>query len=210
MKKKIKKYIQTDLLPYFIQLFVRFAYLTSKKTFHHPKDELSKDTYIFSIWHGDLLMQAFNYLKFKPDGKVRAIISEHRDGITIRKTIEHLGIGSFSGSSTRGGAKALIGALKALKKGTDVALTPDGPKGPSYSIADGVVMLSQKTKTKILPLSTISSSYWQMKSWDKFIIPKPFGEIRFYIGEPFDVEGLGMDEAKELIRSKMMENQLDK
>jgi len=210
MKKKIFKYLEIKVIPFILQLFVRFIYLTSKKTFHHPKDELSNDNYIFSMWHGDLLMQSFNYLKYKNNGKVRAIISEHRDGITIRKTVEHLGIGSFSGSSTRGGAKALIGAIKALKNGIDVAITPDGPKGPIYSIADGVVVLSQKTKTRILPISTIPTSYWQMKSWDKFIVPKPFGEIHFYIGEPFDLEGLAMEEAKELIKTKMMENQLDK
>jgi len=210
MKKKIKKYIQTDLLPYFIQLFVRFIYLTNKKTYHYPQDGIPSDNFIVCMWHGDLLMQPFNYLNFKKDGNVRAIISEHRDGITIRKTVEHLGIGSFSGSSTRGGAKALIGAIKALKNGTDVAITPDGPKGPIYTIADGVVVLSQKTKAKILPFSSIPNSYWKMRSWDKFIIPKPFGKIDFYIGEPFDVDGLDMEDAKKIITTKMMVNQLEK
>jgi lysophospholipid acyltransferase (LPLAT)-like uncharacterized protein len=210
MKKIFKKYIQTDLLPFFIQLFVRFIYLTNKKTYHQPKDGIPKDNFIVCMWHGDLLMQPFNYLNFKKDGDVRAIISEHRDGITIRRTVEHLGIGSFSGSSTRGGAKALIGAIKALKSGTDVAITPDGPKGPIYSVADGIVMISQKTKAKILPFSCVPTKYWTMKSWDKFIIPKPFGTIDFYIGEPFDLNGLEMDEAKKLIQEKMMENQIEK
>jgi lysophospholipid acyltransferase (LPLAT)-like uncharacterized protein len=210
MKKKFKQYLQTVLLPFFIQLLVRFIYITNKKTFHTPKNGIPKDNFIVCMWHGDLLMQPFNYLNFKKNGDVRAIISEHRDGITIRKTVEYLGIGSFSGSSTRGGAKALIGAIKALKSGTDVAITPDGPKGPIYSIADGVVVLSQKTKAKILPFSCIPSKYWTMGSWDKFIIPKPFGELDFYIGEPFDVESLELEEAKEKILSKMMEKQLDK
>ena len=162
------------------------------------------------MWHGDLLMQPLNYRHFKPTGNIKVIVSEHRDGETIRKVVEYLGIGALSGSSTRGGAKALIGAIKALKSGIDVAITPDGPKGPIYNVADGIVLLSQKTKTKILPFSCIPTKYWQFKSWDKFIVPKPFGKIDFYIGEPFDIEGLTMEDAKKLISTKMRENQLQK
>ncbi len=210
MKKKIFKYIQIHIVPYLMQLFVRFIYLTNKKVYHHPQN-IDNHSYIVAFWHGDLLMQPLHYNKFRPNGYLKAIISEHRDGETIRKIVRYLGIGSFDGSSTRGGAKALIGAIKALKKNdADVGITPDGPKGPIYSIADGIVAISKKTKAKILPFSSIPSSYWQMKSWDKFIIPKPFGTIDFYIGEPFDVEDLEMEDAKKLIYDKLMENQLEK
>lgn len=192
-------------------MFVRFIYLTNKKTYHYPVNYNPKDeNFIVAMWHGDLLMQPLNYRYFKPDGKIKVIVSEHRDGETIRKVVDYLGVGALSGSSTRGGAKALLGAIKALKGGTDVAITPDGPKGPIYSIADGIVVIAQKTKSKILPFSSIATSYWQFKSWDKFIVPKPFGKIDFYIGEPFSLNELDIDDAKELIFNKMMENQLTK
>ena len=71
-------------------------------------------------------------------------------------------------------------------------------------------MIAQKTNKKILPFSCIPSKYWQIKSWDKFIIPKPFGTIDFYIGEPIDVMGMNMDEAKALILERMNESQLTK
>jgi len=210
MKKKIFKYIQINIVPFIMQFFVRLIYLTNKKIYHHPQN-LGDHSYIIAFWHGDLLMKPLHYNNFRPNGYMKAIISEHRDGATIRKIVKYLGTGSFDGSSTRGGAKAMIGAIKALKNNTaDVAITPDGPKGPIYSIADGIVAISQKTKAKILPFSSIPSSYWQMKSWDKFIVPKPFGTINFYIGEPFDVEDLEMEDAKKLIHDKLMENQLDK
>jgi len=210
MKKKLKKFIQTKLLPYFLQLFVRLIYLTNKKTYHYPKDQQQDKSIIVAMWHGDLLMQPLNYRHFRPNGKIKVIVSEHRDGETIKKVVEHLGVGSLSGSSTRGGAKALIGALKALKKGIDVAITPDGPKGPIYSVADGIVVIAQKTKANIMVHSCIPSSYWQLKSWDKFIVPKPFGTIDFYISEPFTLDGLDMEKAKELIKNKMKKNQLEK
>ncbi len=162
------------------------------------------------MWHGDLLMQPLNYRNFKPNGNIKVIVSEHRDGETIRKVVNHLGVGALSGSSTRGGAKALLGAIKAIRNGIDVAITPDGPKGPIYGIAEGIVVIAQKTNSKILPFSCIPTSYWQLKSWDKFIVPKPFGTIDFYIGEPFSIESLDMEESKKLIHDKMMENQLQK
>lgn len=210
MKKKIFQYLQTQIMPYLLQLMVRFIYLTNKKVYHYPKDIDEDENIIVAMWHGDLLMQPLNYRHFRKKGTIKVIVSEHRDGETIRKVVDYLGVGALSGSSTRGGAKALIGAIKALKNGIDVAITPDGPKGPLYSVADGIVAISQKTKAKILPFSSVASKYWQLKSWDKFIIPKPFGTIDFYIGEPFDLEGLEVADAKKLIYEKLMENQLKK
>lgn len=209
MKQKIKHYFQTIIFPFIMQLIVRFIYLTNKKVFYHANIDQSKN-YVVAFWHGDLLMQPFNYQKLRPNSEVRAMISEHRDGESIQKTVAFLGIGSIAGSSSKGGAKALITAIKTLKKGVDVAITPDGPRGPIYSVADGIVAISQKTKAQILPFSSKPSKYWKLRSWDKFIVPKPFGTIEFYIGEPFNVDGLDMEEARELIFNKMMENQLDK
>ena len=206
MKRKINKYLQITLVPYILYLITRFIYLTNKKTFHFPKN-IPNEPIIASFWHGHILMQPFVFREFR-GGKdtFKAIISTHSDGESIARMVELLGVGSVRGSSTRGGAKALIGAIKELKEGGDLAITPDGPKGPIYSVADGVVAISQKTKSKILVFSYTASKYWQLKSWDKFIVPKPFGELNFYVSEPFDVENLSMEEAKILIKEKMMEN----
>ena len=127
MKKKILGYIQVNILPFILQLLVRFIYLTNKKNFHYPAP-MDDETFILTMWHGDLLMQPLNYRKFKKNGITKVIVSEHRDGETIRKVVEYLGVGALSGSSTRGGAKALLGAIKSIKKGIDVAITPDGPR----------------------------------------------------------------------------------
>ena len=210
LKKILHSYAQRKLLPYVLQLFVRLIYLTNKKTFHYPTNGVQKKNVIVSMWLGDLLMQPLNYRHFKKDGIIKVIVSEHRDGETIRKVVEYLGVGALQGSSTRGGAKALIGAIKSLKNGIDVAITPDGPKGPIYSVADGIVVIAQKTNSKILCFSSVPSNYWQLKSWDKFIIPKPFSKIDFYIGEPFSVDDLTLTQAKELIKTNMMKNQLKK
>jgi lysophospholipid acyltransferase (LPLAT)-like uncharacterized protein len=204
LKKRIKHYIQLNVLPFIIQLIVRFIYLSNKKVFHHP-EKSDNEPFILAMWHGDLLMQAFNYRVLKPHGEVKVIVSEHRDGETIRKVVSYLGVGGLQGSSTRGGAKALIGAIKAIKKGTDVAITPDGPQGPIYSIADGIVLLAQKTNSKIICCASKPTKYWEFNSWDKFKVPKPFGKIDFYTSEAIDISNLELEDAKILIKTKLEE-----
>jgi lysophospholipid acyltransferase (LPLAT)-like uncharacterized protein len=202
MNRKFKHFIQVIVLPYVLSLLVRFIYLTNKKVFHHP-EIVPNEPFILAMWHRQLLMQAFNYRKFKKTGTLKAIISEHRDGQTINKILSYIGVGSIGGSSTRGGAKALLKAISAIKNNVDVAITPDGPKGPIYEVASGIVAISHKTNATILPCKIVASKYWQASSWDKFIIPKPFGKIDFYIGEPFSIEGLSIEESKELIKLKL-------
>lgn len=201
----MKLFLVTKVVPFIMQLIVRFIYLTNKKVFHHAKVN-EDESYIVAFWHGELLMQPFNYQHLRPKGKVSAMISEHKDGEAITKTVEYLGIDSIRGSSSRGGAKALIGAIKELKGGDDIAITPDGPRGPRHSVADGIVAIHKKTNAKILVFNCKPTKYWQFKSWDKFIVPKPFGTLEFFIQEPLCLEGLEMEEAKELVREKMLIN----
>ena len=150
-------------------------------------------------------MQPLNYQNFAPNKDIKVIVSQHRDGETIRKTVEFLGIGSISGSSTRGGAKALIGAIKTLKNNINVAITPDGPKGPIYSIANGIVAIAQKADVKIIVCRIKATKYWQFNSWDRFIVPKPFGRIDFYMSQPFDVANMQIEDAKAKIKQKFDE-----
>ena len=204
----MKLFLVTKIVPFIMQILVRLIYLTNKKVFHHPK--INKDeSYLVAFWHGELLMQPFNYQRLKPHGKVSAMISEHKDGEAITRTVEYLGIHSVRGSSSKGGAKALISAIKEIKGGDDIAITPDGPRGPRHSVADGIVAISQKTNAKILVFNCKPTKYWQFNSWDKFIVPKPFGTLEFFIDEPLDISGLEVDEAKELIKEKMLVNAME-
>jgi lysophospholipid acyltransferase (LPLAT)-like uncharacterized protein len=196
------KKLQKTIAPYILYLIVKFIYATNKKVYHHPKDD--KEPFILCMWHGDLLSQIFNYGHFRKAWVIKALISENRDGEMIAKIAKLFNCGSIRGSSSKGAAKVLINTLKELKIGNDIAITPDGPRGPRYSIADGIVAISQKSGKNIRCFNSIPSRYWQFKSWDKFVLPKPFGKIDFYISEPFSVQNLSLDEAKELIKSKML------
>ena len=204
--KRLLRYLQITVLPFILQLFIRFIYLSSKKTFHLPKKELKDKSYLIAFWHGELIMQPFNFKKLRKKQKISAMISEHRDGEAITRTVQYLGINSLRGSSTRGGVKALIGAIKELKAGNDIAITPDGPKGPRHSVADGIVLIAQKTNTKILFLNVKVDNYWHFKSWDKFVIPKPFSKIDFYISEAYSLDSMENEDAKSFVQEKLLIN----
>jgi len=204
MWKKFKK----NIAPYFLYLIVKFIYATNKKVFHHPKSD-DKEPFIVCMWHADLMSQPFNYFAFRQNGIVKAMISENRDGEIITKLVSNLKIGAIRGSSSKGAAKVLISALRELKNGNDIAITPDGPRGPRYSVADGIVIIAQKSGKKIRCFNSIPSKYWQFNSWDKFVLPKPFGKIDFYISEPFSVDNLELDKAKKLIRDRMIKYSLE-
>ena len=201
----MKNYFKFNILPLILYLLVRVIYFTNKKVFHHPKLDES-EAFIFVAWHGDLVSCPINYFKNRPNGKVKTMISQSKDGEIISKIYAFFGVESIRGSSSKGATKALISTIKEIKSGCDVALTPDGPRGPIFSIADGVIAIAQKSGAKIVVLNSQPSKYWQFNSWDKFILPKLFGRIDFYMSEPYDISNLEFEEARNFIKNKMLLN----
>lgn len=207
MRKRFLRGLALWILPLIGSLLIRLIYSTSKKRFHLPSS-IPQEPVIFASWHGNLLMQPYLYYHFRTLPKAKVIISEHFDGQIIAGVIKFFGLESIHGSSTRGGAKVLIQALKSLAEGYDIGITPDGPKGPRFSVSDGIVIMAQKRHTKVIVFHYQPSSYWELSSWDKFVVPKPFGTLDFYASEPIDLVGLEMEEAKELLISQLMEHTL--
>ena len=203
MLKKSLRFLATFLVPIIGSLLIRFLSLTNKKIFHAP-ESLGEETFIMACWHGELLMIPYAYTKYRKTPHVKLLISEHFDGNLIAKTLGFFAFGTIRGSSTRGGAKALITAIKEIRNGYDLGITPDGPKGPRYKVQDGIIVMAQKTKTKIALVEIKPSSYWQLNSWDKFVIPKPFGIINYYISDLIDVNDLELEEAKILIEEGLL------
>ena len=201
----MKNYFKFSVLPYILYLLIKLIYLTNRKTFHHPKLN-ENEAFIFVAWHGDLVSCPVNYFNARPNGKVKTMISQSKDGEIISKVYSVFGIESIRGSSSKGATKALISTIKEIKSGNDVALTPDGPRGPRFSIADGVIAIAQKSGAKIVVLNSQPSKYWQFNSWDKFVLPKPFGRIDFYMSEPYDIVNLEFEEARDFIKNKMLLN----
>ncbi len=197
--KKLFRTLAIVIAPVLASLFIRLLYSTNKKVFHGPK-YLADENFIMACWHGELLMIPYAYTKYRKNPNVKLIISEHFDGNLIAKTLGFFGFGTIRGSSTRGGAKALIESIKSIKSGYDLGITPDGPKGPRHEVHDGIVVMAQKAKVKIVLVSIKPSSFWQLNSWDKFVIPKPFGIINYYISDLIDIQDMNQEKAKKMIK----------
>lgn len=188
------------ILPY----FVRFEFRISSEVL----DKIAgNQVFIVAFWHGELLLQSLICNKFlNRHQKVSVLISQHFDGELIARVIQYFGINALRGSSSKGGAKALLEAIKKIKQNEYIIITPDGPSGPYHSVADGIVLLAQKSKVPIVISRVLYQSFWEFKSWDKFKIPKPFSKVICVIKEPLNIESLTLEEAKNLIQSKMEED----
>ncbi|BCX79706.1 hypothetical protein LBC_11680 [Campylobacter sp. 19-13652] len=169
-------------MPFLAALVLRLIYITCKKEF--KGDPIDDRGSVVVFWHGRLAMMSFIYAKFwrRKDGlqkSAKVIISDHKDGEFIVRVIEYFGIGTIRGSSSKGGVRAVAQALKELKSGVDVIITPDGPRGPRHSVALGAAAIAIKAKAPVYALNYEADRFWQFKSWDKMILPKPFSKITF-------------------------------
>lgn len=133
---------------------------------------------IFALWHGELLPLLWH----QRGENVAIVISEHRDGEIIARIAEVLGYATVRGSSSRGGSRALIGLMREIDAGRDGAITPDGPRGPARVFAPGAAVAAQRTGALIAPIRASASRAWRLRSWDRFLIPKPFARVRVSFG----------------------------
>jgi len=136
--------------------------------------------FVFSLWHGHLLPLLWHH---RGEGVV-VLISEHRDGELVARAAASLGFGLIRGSTTRGAGRALISMVRTLQEGKEIAITPDGPKGPARRYAPGALVAAQRADALILPVVAVAERAWRLRSWDRFMIPKPFSRITVAYGDP--------------------------
>lgn len=140
--------------------------------------------FLFLLWHETLLPLLWHH---QAQG-VAIVVSEARDGQYLAELATRLGYQCVAGSSTRGGVRALLAAVRTLEGGTPVAFTPDGPRGPRRAIKSGILAAAQRTGSAILPIHAVANRAWRLQSWDRFMIPKPFARVRIGYGPPFSVD----------------------
>lgn len=167
---------------------------------------------ILAFWHGRILMLPGIYDKALRSGterRVTALISQHGDGRMIASAVKMLKVDSVAGSSTRGGARGLLGLLTQVKAGSDIGITPDGPRGPIWEVKPGIIHVAQTTGLPILPFTYSAQKYWTFGSWDKMILPKPFSKAVAMLGEPFyvskDLDEQGVEAARLELQRKLIE-----
>lgn len=135
---------------------------------------------IYVLWHGNLLPLLWSHR----DRDIAVIISEHSDGEIIARIAHSLGFRTVRGSTSRGAARALLGACREVEAGHDLAVTVDGPRGPAGTVAPGSPMIAHRTGAAMVPVSAWTGRAWRLKSWDRFMIPKPFARVTVAYDNP--------------------------
>ncbi len=163
------------------------------------------ENYIGALWHNRLLIFPLVLRRFFPHRRGAALISASRDGDLLTDAIERFGFDVVRGSSSRMGASAILQLTNILSSGRDVVITPDGPRGPVYELGPGIIFLAQKSGAAVLPMNLEYSSCWRLKSWDKFIVPRPFAKVRVRIGEPHHARSTSTPEEFEAERLRLQD-----
>ena len=184
---KFKRNVFINLAPRIIYFFIWIIFLTCKKSF--SKTNLTNEPCVVLFWHGRLALMSFAYVYWwrngqNPQRRAKVMISDHKDGEIIARVISFFSIDAIRGSSSKGAVKALAQSFRELKSGI-------------------AVVIAQKQNAPIQILNYEASKFWQLKSWDKMIIPKPFSEISYTLSPPFSVTDMALEDARELIKKEM-------
>lgn len=139
---------------------------------------------IIAFWHNRLAMMPICWPSQEP---FHMLISSHPDGQLVARAIAHFGIGAVAGSSTRGGSDALRTLVRTLKSGESIGITPDGPRGPRMRAGEGAVALARLSGAPVLPVSVSVSRRKVLGTWDRLIVPLPFGRGAVVWGNPINV-----------------------
>lgn len=163
---------------------------------------------IFVTWHGRSLLPA---VVFRNKG-YWALISLSRDGEIQNSVFQRFGFQTIRGSTGRGGVRGALQMARKVKEGGVLAFTPDGPRGPTHKVQLGVILMAEKSGAPIIPFSTSSNRRWLMKSWDSYMIPKPFARCPFLLGEPIYIPANLNEERREAYAAQlaMAINRLEK
>ena len=154
---------------------------------------------IYCFWHQAMIPSAYHFRNMQ----IGIMISRSFDGEVIAQIVEKLGFRPVRGSSSRGGAEALIAMRQELELGHPAVFTADGPRGPLYVAKPGAVMLASKTGYKICSFHVAVERAWILKSWDRMMVPKPFSRASFYITSPIAVPSTATDEELEEWRRRV-------
>lgn len=160
--------------------------------------------FVLCFWHGRLLMMPCSWRRAVP---IHMLISQHRDGQLIARTVGHFGIMTAAGSSTRGGAGAVRHMVKAIRAGECVGVTPDGPRGPRMRAGGGIADIARLAGVPVIPATFSARRRRVLSTWDRFVVPSPLSGGVFVWGEPVeiarDADAAAVEAARQTIEDRL-------
>lgn len=137
----------------------------------------------FTLWHNRLFITAEIFRRYRQGRPIYALISPSKDGAWLEAFFSLVGIQAVRGSSSKLGREAVTALVDVMRAGNDIGITPDGPRGPIYEFKAGGLLVARRVQAPLLLLGCAYESSWQLSSWDRFHLPRPFSRVRVYCNE---------------------------
>ncbi|OHB36344.1 MAG: hypothetical protein A2Y08_00360 [Planctomycetes bacterium GWA2_40_7] len=202
--EKIKYFLAGVLGAIFIRILFSTVKIEEKPVGCPQQFKSQGKNVIYAYWHAFMLIPGY----IARNLGIKVLISRHMDGEYITHISGQLGFDAVRGSTTRGGVEALLNMVRNTNRGTSFIITPDGPRGPRFIVQPGIIFLAQKTGFPIIPVSLGLTSYWELPSWDRFRIPKPFSKAMIIYGDPLAIpsklEKPEIEEYRELLEKVLI------
>ena len=207
-------WIQFRLVPLLGAHIVKLLHYTLRARFEgfEAVDRLVREDHriILAFWHRRLLAMplAYPWVRRFEDGRpcgISILSSDSKDGERSAATWRWFGIHAVRGTATEDGAKALVRMIRAVREGWDFGITPDGPRGPLMELKPGVVALARKTGAWIVPVTLAFDRQFELKTWDRMVIPLPFATCTIRYGVPYKLAPKAEDGAEGLRLQREMD-----
>ena len=130
------------------------------------------------LWHNRLFLAAEIVRRYRGGSVPYALVSASQDGAWLTAFFSLVGLRTVRGSSSRLGREAATALVEVLRAGSDVGITPDGPRGPCYEMKPGAIIVPRRTGTPLVLVGADFSAAWRLRSWDRFYLPRPFSRVR--------------------------------
>lgn len=194
-KRLFRNTLTQNLLTLLVIPYIRLVYATSHKQYLFAAEAMpymhGEKPALFAFWHGRMLMIP----PLRPPGRhMHVMISRHADGRFIARAIQYFGFSVISGSTGKGGMRAAATAIRTLMKGDNVAITPDGPRGPACQAQLGVAVIAARAGVPVVPLSFSASRCKIIRSWDRFRVALPCGRLVLAAAAPILIDPQASDE----------------
>ena len=163
---------------------------------------------IYGVWHNRLALSMAIVRETKrcqPERRLAALVSASRDGAFLSQILGNFGVHVVRGSTSRRGPQALLELTRYAEQGYDLAITPDGPRGPAYVVQEGIIALAQLSGRPIIPVGCRISRKVRARSWDRFQIPLPFAKCEVLFDEPIYIPRDASDPEREALRKTLEE-----
>ena len=203
--------MKAKLFGWIIAIFIRLIGITLRWQFEDKSGLSSKPetgSVIWVFWHNRVFSMPLVYKRYLRFRKGAVLTSPSGDGEIIVQVMKRFGVEAVRGSSNRSSVNALRRLTNYLdnNNGSDVVITPDGPRGPIHVLQPGVIKLAQITGFPILPITILYSRSMALKTWDKFEIPFPFSKVKVSLNAFHYIKQTPDKEKFEAMRVRLQED----